>query len=200
MLNEYKNATTSCIFIQTRKIAVIARVFGRFPLKKGRGNAYCTTIMQPILYIKCKEKASTFFKRLPHKKDHHAICTWSSHHSKLYYLRTNYLRVTFAPTSSSLALMSSAVALSACSLTILGALSTTSLASLSPRPVTSRTTLITLTFSAPTSVSSTSNSVFSSPAAAPSPAAAATTTPAAADTPNSSSHAFTKSFNSNTDN
>ena len=41
-------------------------------------------------------------------------------------------------------------------------------------------------------------SVFSS-AAAPSPApAAATTTPAAADTPNSSSQAFTKSFNSNT--
>ena len=51
---------------------------------------------------------------------------------------------------------------------------------------------------APASVSSTSNSVFSS-AAAPAAAPAATTTPAAAETPNSSSHALTKSFNSNTD-
>ena len=48
------------------------------------------------------------------------------------------------------------------------------------------------------SVSSTSNSVFSSAASAG--PAAATTTPAAADTPNSSSQAFTRSFNSNTDN
>ena len=106
----------------------------------------------------------------------------------------------FAPTSSSLALISSAVALSAPSLTILGAPSTRSFASLSPRPVISRTTFITLIFSAPTSVSSTLNSVFSS-AAAPAPApAAATTTPAAAETPNSSSHAFTRSLSSSTDN
>ena len=94
--------------------------------------------------------------------------------------------------------MSSAVALSAASLTIFGALSTTSLASFKPSPVNSRTTLITLTFSAPTSVNSTSNSVFSSAASPPATAPAATTTPAAADTPNSSSQAFTKSFNSNT--
>ena len=83
------------------------------------------------------------------------------------------------------------------SLITLGAPSTASLASFSPRPVISRTTLITLTLFGPTSVNSTSNSVFSSAAAA-SPPAAATTTPAAADTPNSSSHAFTRSFNSNT--
>ena len=94
--------------------------------------------------------------------------------------------------------MSSASAFSAPSLTTLGAPSTTSLASFRPKPVTSRTTLITLTLFGPTSVSSTSNSLFSSAAPAPSPPAAATTTPAAADTPNSSSHAFTNSFNSNT--
>ena len=93
-------------------------------------------------------------------------------------------------------MIASAVALSTASLIILGALSTTSLASFKPKPVSSRTTLITLTFSEPTSVNSTSNSVFSSTSAAG--PAAATTTPAAADTPNSSSHAFTKSFNSKT--
>ena len=113
-------------------------------------------------------------------------------------LRLNYLRVTLAPSASSLVLISSASALEAPSLTIFGAPSTTSLASLRPKPVISRTTLITLTLLGPTSVSSTSNSSFSS-AASPAPAAA-TTTPAAADTPNSSSQAFTKSFNSNTDN
>ena len=91
--------------------------------------------------------------------------------------------------------MSSASSLLTPSLTTLGAAVTRSLASLSPRPVISRTTLITGT--PEPSVSSTSNSVFSSSAAAPAPAAA-TTTPAAADTPNSSSHAFTRSFNSNT--
>ncbi|MDF2587752.1 MAG: hypothetical protein K0S41_1593 [Anaerocolumna sp.] len=109
--------------------------------------------------------------------------------------RLNYLRVTLAPSASSLALISSASSLVAPSLSILGAPSTTSLASFKPKPVTSRTTLITLTLLAPTSVNSTLNSVFSSSATAAGPA---TTTPAAADTPNSSSHAFTKSFNSNT--
>ena len=111
----------------------------------------------------------------------------------------NYLIVTLAPSASNLALISSASSLLAPSLTIFGALSTASLASFKPRPVTSRTTLMTLTLLGPTSVNSTSNSVFSSAAASPAPAAA-TTTPAAADTPNSSSHAFTNSFNSNTDN
>ena len=95
-------------------------------------------------------------------------------------------------------MISSASALETPSLTTLGAPSTTALASFSPRPVISRTTLITLTLEAPAAVSSTSNSSFSSAAAA-SPPAAATTTPAAAETPNSSSHALTKSFNSNTD-
>ena len=115
------------------------------------------------------------------------------------YLRLNYLSVTLAPSPSSFVLISSASALEAASLRTFGAPSTTSLASFKPKPVTSRTTLITLTLLGPTSVSSTSNSSFSSAAAAPSPAAA-TTTPAAADTPNSSSQAFTNSFNSNTDN
>ena len=95
--------------------------------------------------------------------------------------------------------MSSASALEAPSLTTFGAPSTNSLASFSPRPVISRTALITLTLAAPADTSSTSNSSFSS-AAPPSAPAAATTTPAAADTPNSSSQAFTRSFNSNTDN
>ena len=113
-------------------------------------------------------------------------------------LRLNYLRVTLAPSASSLVLSSSASALEAASLRTFGAPSTTSLASFRPSPVASRTTLITLTLFGPTSASSTSNSSFSSAAsAAP---AAATTTPAAADTPNSSSHALTKSFNSSTDN
>ena len=116
----------------------------------------------------------------------------------IFCLNQNYLRVTLAPSASSFSLISLASSLEAPSLRTLGAPSTTSLASLSPRPVQSRTTLITLTLLGPTSVSSTSKESFSSAAPAPSPPAAATTTPAAADTPNSSSHAFTRSFNSNT--
>ena len=111
MLNEYKNATTSCIFIQTRKIAVIARVFGRFPLKKGRGNAYCTTIMQPILYIKRKEKASTFFKSLPHEKgppcNMHVVLSsfkalLSSHQLLKSNLCSNFLKLSLDVISCSL--------------------------------------------------------------------------------------------------
>ena len=97
-------------------------------------------------------------------------------------------------------MISSASALETPSFTTFGAPATNSLASFRPSPVISRTALITFTLEAPAATNSTSNSSFSSAAAAPSPAAAATTTPAAADTPNSSSHAFTKSFNSNTDN
>ena len=113
--------------------------------------------------------------------------------------KPDYFRVTFAPSASNFVLISSASSLEAPCFNTFGAPSTTSLASFRPRPVASRTTLITLTLLGPTSVSSTSNSVFSSAAAAPAPAAA-TTTPAAADTPISSSHAFTNSFSSNTDN
>ena len=112
----------------------------------------------------------------------------------------DYFRLTSAPSPSSFALISSASALEAPSFTTFGALSTSSFASFRPSPVISRTTLITLTLEAPADTSSTSNSSFSSAAAAPSPAAAATTTPAAAETPNSSSQAYTNSFNSNTDN
>ena len=111
---------------------------------------------------------------------------WNRVRYRIFLLKDDYLRVTLAPSASSLALMSSASSLEAPSFNILGAASTKSLASFKPRPVASRTTLITLTLLGPTSVSSTSNSVFSSAAAAPSAAAAATTTPAAADTPNSS--------------
>ena len=107
--------------------------------------------------------------------------------------KLDYLRVTCAPTSSSLALISSASSLATPSLITDGAPSTKPLASLRPRPVTSLTTLITLTLPAPADVNSTSNSVFSSAAPAAAPAAA---TGAAAETPNSSSIAFTKSFNS----
>ena len=106
--------------------------------------------------------------------------------------------LTSAPSPSSFALISSASSLDTASFTTFGALSTRSFASFNPSPVISRTTLITLTLEAPAATSSTSNSVFSSAAAASPPAA--TTTPAAADTPNSSSHAYTNSFNSNTDN
>src|SRR5699024_5288143 len=119
---------------------------------------------------------------------------------KASFFQLNYLRVIFAPSASSLVLMSSASSLEAPCLTTFGAPSTTSFASFKPRPVTSRTTLITLTLFGPTSVSSTSNSVFSSSAAPPAAAPAATTTPAAADTPNSSSQAFTNLFSSKTDN
>ena len=111
----------------------------------------------------------------------------------------NYLTSTCAPSASSLALISSASSLETPSLIAFGASSTTALASLSPSPVNSRTTLITLTLEAPAETRTTSNSVFSSAAGA-SPPAAATTTPAAAETPNSSSQAYTNSFNSNTDN
>ena len=58
----------------------------------------------------------------------------------------DYLRVIFAPTSSTFALIASASSLETPSLMFLGALSTSSLASFRPRPVISRTTLITLIF------------------------------------------------------
>ena len=89
--------------------------------------------------------------------------------------------------------MSSASSLATPSLITEGASSTKPLASFKPRPVMSLTALITLTLAEPASVNSTSNSDFS---AAPSaPAAPAAATGAAAETPNSSSIAFTKSFN-----
>ena len=128
------------------------------------------------------------------RPDNKRVCLGSFHYTVSLDANPYYFNVTLAPSASSLALASSAVALSAASLITLGAPSTASLASFSPRPVNSRTILITLTLFGPTSVNSISNSVFSSAAAA-SPPAAATTTPAAADTPNSSSHAFTRSFN-----
>ena len=112
---------------------------------------------------------------------------------KVNQLRNSYLRVTLAPTSSSLAWISSASSLATPSLITEGAPSTKPLASFKPRPVISLTALITLTLPAPGSVNSTSNSLFSSAAPAVAPAAA---TGAAAETPNSSSIAFTKSFNS----
>ena len=126
----------------------------------------------------------------------YAVHAYMFVHAKMQ-LGKNYLRVTFAPCSSTFALMASASSLETPSLMFLGAPSTSSLASFRPRPVISRTTLITLIFCAPKSVSSTSNSVFSSSAAAAGPAA--TTTPAAAETPNSSSQALTSSFSSITD-
>ena len=60
--------------------------------------------------------------------------------------KNRYLNSTVAPTSSSLALMSSASSLSMSSLTFDGASSTRALASLSPSPVISLTTLMTLIF------------------------------------------------------
>ncbi len=77
------------------------------------------------------------------------ICPWLFFMFLLARSLSDYLRVTFAPSASSLALASSAEALSSCSLSPFGAPSTASLASLSPRPVISRTTLITLTLFAP---------------------------------------------------
>jgi len=91
-------------------------------------------------------------------------------------------------------LISSASSLETPSLSVAGAPSTFSLASFSPSPVISRTTLITLIFESPALAKTTSNSVFSS--AAPAAAPPTTATGAAAVTPNSSSIAFTKSFNS----
>src|SRR5699024_11269104 len=76
--------------------------------------------------------------------------------------------------------------------------STNSLESFNHNTVASLTTLTTLILDDPADVNSTSNSVFSS-AASPPPAAPAAATGAAAVTPNSSSIAFTKSFNSKTD-
>src|SRR5579872_2305865 len=111
-----------------------------------------------------------------------------------------YLISTFAPTSSSLALIFSASSIGMPVLIGLGALSTNAFASVRPRLVTSRTALMTLIFSAPTSVSTASNSVFASgaAAAAPPPAAAMTATGAAALTPYFSSSCFTRSASSRT--
>ena len=91
-------------------------------------------------------------------------------------------------------MISSASAVATPSLTLAGAPSTRALASLRPRPVTSRTALITATFLSPAEVNSTSNESLAAPASAAPPAA--TATGAAAVTPNSSSIAFTRSFNS----
>src|SRR5699024_9264305 len=115
----------------------------------------------------------------------------------LNFLLLNYLTSTVAPTSSSLALSSSASSFATPSLIALGALSTMSLASLSPSAVISRTPITTLILEASASSSTTSHSVCAS-AASPSPAAPAAATGAAADTPNSSSIAFTISFRSKT--
>jgi hypothetical protein len=126
------------------------------------------------------------------------------YHIKMQYrlicmlFQRTYLSSTFAPTSSSFVLISSASSLPTASLTALGAPSTRALASASPRPVISLTALTTLIFWSPTSARTTSNSVFSSTAAA-GPAAGPATTAAAADTPNSSSTACTSSESSRTE-
>ena len=138
-------------------------------------------------------RPEAFFVLLSEQKrpQKHSCCLRS-------FLRVDYFMLTSAPSASSFVLISSASALETPSFNTFGALSTSSFASFSPRPVISRTTLITLTLEAPADTSSTSNSSFSAAPPAASPPAAATTTPAAADTPNSSSQAFTSSFNSNT--
>src|SRR5699024_11301381 len=83
-----------------------------------------------------------------------------------YARQLDYLRETFAPASSSLALAASASSLEAPSSRAFGAASTSSLASFRPRPeTTSRTTLMTPIFLAPASSRTTSNSSFSSAAA-----------------------------------
>ena len=85
---------------------------------------------------------------------------------KVNQLRNSYLRVTLAPTSSSLALDFFSFFFATPSLITEGAPSTKPLASFKPRPVISLTALITLTLPAPGSVNSTSNSLFSSAAPA----------------------------------
>src|SRR5699024_8449705 len=125
-----------------------------------------------------------------------------SHNDDELYFKSviqTYFTSTLAPTSSSLAFISSASSLSTPSLIAFGAESVNSFASLSPRPVISRTALTTLIFDAPASSRTTSTSVCSSASSPPPAAAPATATGAAAVTPNSSSIAFTKSFNSKTD-
>ena len=103
-------------------------------------------------------------------------------HDESHFLFFNYLTSIDAPTSSSLALSSSASSLLAPSLIAFGALSTSSFASLSPRPVISLTALITLIFSPPADARITSNSVFSSTAASAAAAGAAATAAGAAAT------------------
>ena len=113
-------------------------------------------------------------------------------------MRLFYFISISAPTSSSLALISSASSLLTPSLTVLGAPSTRSFASFNPRPVISLTTLITLIFCAPILANTTLNSVCSSAGASAATAPAAAATGAAAVTPNSSSIAFTSYDNSKT--
>ena len=111
----------------------------------------------------------------------------------------SYFRVTAAPASSSLALISSALSLATPSCTGAGADSTTSLASFRPRPVISRTALITAILLSPKPSSTTSNSDFSAAASPPAAGAAATATGAAADTPKGSSKSYTSSEASSRD-
>src|SRR5690625_3947413 len=110
-----------------------------------------------------------------------------------------YLSSTDAPASSNFSFISSASSFETPSLIALGAASVKSLASFKPSPVISRTALTTLILDAPASVNTTSNSLCSSAASPPAAAPPATATGAAAVTPDSSSIAFTNSFNSKTD-
>src|SRR2546421_4513928 len=109
-----------------------------------------------------------------------------------------YLRVTLAPSASSLVLAFSAFSLLIFSRIALGAASTRSFASFRPRPVSSRTTLMTWIFLPPSASRMTSNSSFSSGAstAAAAGPAAATATGAAAFTSKVSSNVLRKSESS----
>ena len=90
------------------------------------------------------DRVSRHALRLQNKRNGHGILCKHKNRGHFFYFSVrwnrDYFNVTFAPTSSSLFLMSSAVALSACSFTTFGAPSTRSFASFKPNPVTSRTT------------------------------------------------------------
>ena len=107
----------------------------------------------------------------------------------------NYFNSTTAPASANLALTLSPSSGETPSLIFEGAPSTNSLASFNPNPVNSLTTLITAILFGPISFNTTLTVDGPSSSAGP---AAATATGAAAVTPNSSSIAFTHSFNSKT--
>ena len=114
-------------------IVAIARYFPRSRARLSTGQ----TVSQTVLAIPCFRP---WRESQPHKNRHKA-CLCVSKCSK-----EHYFKLTFAPASSSFALIDSASSFFTPALSSAGAPSTRSLASLRPSPSTSLTTLITAIF------------------------------------------------------
>ena len=123
-------------------LPAVSGVKDRISIQKG---ARSHVSMTPGSFLYSFSSACSLFIRALSAQKKARICA-IRHRSGLFCLFSDYLMVTFAPTSSRDFLRASASSLETAVLTIFGAESTSSLASFRPREVASRTTLITLTF------------------------------------------------------